>query len=173
MPLRRMEAEVVRDAILLTSGKLDRKIGGPSFQLFTYRTLNVAIYGTLEKQGPETWRRSVYQMPARGIREDLLGNFDCPDSAERASQRTSTTTALQALSLLNGTFVNDQADYLSERLRREVGADPSKQAKRAFALAFGRTPEPSEIRDSVTLIKTYGLPTLCRALLNANEFLYY
>ena len=82
-----MEAEAVRDAVLAASGKLDRTMGGPGFALFQYNVVNVAIYEPREEQGPETWRRSVYQIPARGIRDDLLGNFDCPDLSERAAQR--------------------------------------------------------------------------------------
>ncbi len=173
MPLRRMEAEAVRDAILLTTGKLDRAMGGPGYALFTYNVVNVAIYGTREEQGPETWRRGVYQIPARGIRDDLLGNFDCPDSSERTPQRTNTTTALQALSLLNSRFISQQADLFAARVQHDVGANPPAQVRDAFQLAFGRTPTDAEVRDALPLLTGYGLPTLCRGLLNANEFLYY
>ena len=62
-------------------------MGGPSFPLFKYRVVNVAIYEPLENYGPETWRRSVYQQAARGIRDDLLGAFDCPESSQRAPRR--------------------------------------------------------------------------------------
>lgn len=173
MPLRRMEAEAVRDSILLTTGRLDRTMGGPGYPLFTYNVVNVAIYGALEEQGPDTWRRGVYQIPARGIRDDLLGNFDCPDSSERTPQRTSTTTALQALSLLNSRFISQQADLFAARVQGQVGANPTAQVRTAFQLAFGRTPTPTEVRDALPLVKAYGLPTLCRGLLNASEFVYY
>jgi hypothetical protein len=173
MPLRRMEAEAVRDSILRTTGKLDRSMGGPGYALFTYDVVNVAIYGVRAEQGPETWRRGVYQIPARGIRDDLLGNFDCPDSSERTPQRTSTTTALQALSLLNSRFISEQSDLFAERLQGQSGADSAAQVRTAFVLAFGRPPTSVELRDALPLLKAYGLPTLCRALLNANEFLYY
>src|SRR5579859_4192892 len=71
MPLQRMEAEELRDSILATSGKLDRRMGGPGFRLFKYSELNVATYEPLETFGPETWRRSVYRASARAIRDDL------------------------------------------------------------------------------------------------------
>ena len=173
MPLRRMEAEAVRDSILQTTGQLDRTMGGPGYALFTYNVVNVAIYGPLEAQGPETWRRGVYQIPARGIRDDLLGNFDCPDSSERTPQRTSTTTALQALSLLNSRFMSDQSDLFAARVRSRVGKEPGAQIYDAFQLAFGRPPTQAEVRDALPLVQSYGLSTLCRGLLNANEFLYY
>jgi len=173
MPLRRMEAEAVRDSILQTTGQLDRTMGGPGYALFTYDVVNVAIYGVKEIPGPDTWRRGVYQIPARGIRDDLLGNFDCPDSSERTPQRTSTTTALQALSLLNSRFISDQADLFGARVLKHVGPDPSAQVYDAFQLAFGRAPTQAEVRAALPLVRAYGLSTLCRGLLNANEFVYY
>ena len=174
MPLRRMEAEAVRDSILLTTGKLDTSVGGgPGYALFTYNVVNVAIYGAREEQGPETWRRGVYQIPARGIRDDLLGSFDCPDSSERTPQRTNTTTALQALSLLNSRFISRQSDFFAARIQDRTGGSPAAQVRCAFQLAFGRTPTPTELRDALLLRNAYGLSTLCRGLLNSNEFLYY
>ncbi len=173
MPLRRMEAEALRDAILQTSGKLDRTMGGPGYRLFKYRVVNVAIYEPLEEFGPETWRRGVYQQSARAIRDDLLSAFDCPESSQRAPRRESTTTALQALSLLNGSFIQQQAGFFAERVRREAGEKPAAQADRAFRLAFGRSPRPAERQAALSLMRSDGLTALCRALLNANEFLYY
>ncbi len=174
MPLRRMEAEAVRDSVLYVSGCMNLKAaGGPGYQLFKYSVLNVAIYETREDQGPDTWRRGVYQIPARGIRDDLLGTFDCPDSSERAAHRTSTTTALQALSMLNGKFLNDQAGYFAKRVEAVAGQDAGKQTDAAFRLAFGRIPTAMERSEAAALVKSDGLSALCRALYNANEFLYY
>jgi hypothetical protein len=173
MPLQRMEAEVLRDSILATSGKLDRRMGGPGFRLFKYSEVNVAIYDPLENFGPETWRRSVYRASARSIRDDLLENFDCPESAERAPKRSTTTTPLQALSLLNGTFIVQQAGFFADRLRQEAGPKPGAQTERAFQIAFCRRPTSAEKKASLRLIADRGLVTLCRALMNANEFLYY
>ena len=173
MPLRRMEAEALRDAILATSGKLDRRMGGPGFQLFKYSELNVATYDPLDKYGPETWRRSVYRASARAIRDELLETFDCPESAQREPRRATTTTALQALSLLNGKFLLQQADFFADRVRREAGSQPKAQVDRAFQLAFGRKPLEAERKAAQRLVAKQGLPTLCRGLMNANEFLYF
>ncbi len=173
MNLRRMEAEAVRDAVLMISGKLDRRMGGPGFRLYKYNVVNVAIYEPLDSFAPETWRRSIYQQAARGIRDDLLGAFDCPESSQRAPKRESTTTALQALSLLNGPFLVQQAEFFADRARKEAGAEPKQQVTRAFALAFGRAPEATELSAAMGLRARQGLQSVCRALLNANEFLYY
>lgn len=173
MNLRRMEAEAVRDSVLAAAGKLDRKMGGPSFKLYKYEVVNVAIYSPLEEYGPETWRRGVYQQAARGIRDDLLGAFDCPESSQRAPKRESTTTALQALSLLNGPFLSQQSGFLAERIRKEAGEAPEAQIKRVFLIVFQRPPDLGEQAEALALYRRQGATALCRALLNANEFLYY
>ncbi len=173
MPLRRLEAEAIRDAVLLTSGKLDRKMGGPGFPLFKYRVVNVASYEPLEEHGPETWRRSIYAQAARAIRDELLGGFDCPESSQRAPRRPSTTTPLQALTLLNGNFILQQASAMAERIEREAGTATPARVDRAFQLTFGRPPNEAERAGACQLVERHGLVTLCRALFNANEFLHY
>ncbi|HLK59823.1 MAG TPA: DUF1553 domain-containing protein [Chthonomonadaceae bacterium] len=173
MPLRRLEAEAIRDSILATSGKLDCRMYGPSYRLFKYNVVNVAIYDTLESYGPETWRRGIYQQAARSIHDELLSTFDCPESSQRAARRESTTTALQALSLLNGPFIVQQAIFFAERVRSEAGVQPAAQVDHAFLLAFGRSPDTKERAAALKLLADRDLGTLCRALLNANEFLYY
>lgn len=173
MPLRRMEAEAVRDAMLATSGKLNRAMGGPSYQLFKYKIINVAFYEPLDEYAPETWRRSVYRMSVRAIRDPLLATFDCPETASRTPRRENTTTALQALSLLNGPFTIQQAGFFADRVRTEAGAQPEKQVARAFLLAFGREATARERAAASELVSRVGLAALCRGLMNANEFLYY
>ncbi len=172
-PLRRMEAETLRDSILAVSGTLDRRMGGPSFPLFKYRIVNIALYDPLEDQGQETWRRSVYATVARAYREELMASFDCPESAQRAPRRDVTTTPLQALNLLNGQFVVQQAKLFAQRIEREAGAQPDVQVELAFRLSFGRAPTTAEGKAARQLVASYGLPALCRALFNANEFLSF
>ncbi len=173
MPLRRMEAEAVRDSILQSSGKLDRRMGGAGYALFKYTVVNIGIYEPLDEYKPETWRRAVYQQTVRAVQDDLLGSLDLPECSLRAPKRDNTTTALQALSLLNGNFLTQQAGFFAERVKQTAGTDAKAQAVQAFRFAFGRTPNAVETQGAVQLIRTYGLPSLCRALLNANEFLYY
>jgi len=151
--------------------KLDRRMGGPGYQLYLYSVVNVAIFQPKEEYGPETWRRGVYSQAARGIRDSLMGTLDCPESSQRAPKRESTTTALQALSLLNGTFIQQQAEFFAERVRQVSGADAT--IERAFRLAFGRPPSKTQLQESLFVMKEEGLSALCRALMNANEFLYY
>ena len=172
-PPKRLEAEAIRDAVLAVSGKLDRKMGGPGFRLYQYTVDNVATYLPREKFGPETYRRSVYQQAARSVRDDILGTHDCPDSTLPQPRRVITTTPLQALGLLNNPFMLDQARAFAERLEAEVPfPDAAARVRRAYLLAFGRAPAAEETSAATELISQHGLIVLCRAVLNANEFVY-
>src|SRR3989442_12468048 len=99
--------------------------------------------------------------------------FDCPECSQRAPRRDSTTTALQALTMLNGPFIAQQSALFAERVKRDSGPSADTQVIHAFQLAFNRQPNTKEGYAALTLIKDQGLVGLCRALLNANEFMYY
>ena len=172
-PLRRLDAEGLWDSILTVSGKLDRSVGGPPYRLFTYRQENIAFYGPAASYGPETWRRGLYRMNVRAVRDNLLACFDCPETAQRNPKRATTVTPLQALTLLNGRFVREQAAFFAERVKKDAGPNPDLQIATAWQYAFGRLPTPEERKLARPLLLSDGLPALCRALFNANEFLYY
>ena len=172
-PPRRLEAEAVRDAMLAVAGKLELRAGGPGFRLYQYTVDNVAQYRPLDKFGRETYRRSVYHQNPRSFKVDLLGQFDCPDPSLPVPKREVTVSPLQALALLNHSFTTEMARSLAERLQRERSAGGSAgQVRRAFRLAFGREPDEAERDASVRLIGQQGLSFFCRALFNANEFIY-
>ena len=172
-PPRRLEAEEIRDAILAVSGKLNLEMGGPGFRLYKYTVDNVASYYPLESSGKEVYRRGVYHQTARSVKDDLLGLYDCPDSTVPTPKRQTTTSPLQALSLLNSKFLINQAQFFAARLASEIGTtDISGQINRAYFLAFGRVPNSEEEAAGITLIRQHGLFIFCRVLLNANEFIY-
>ncbi len=168
-PPRRLEAEALRDTILAVSGRLDLRAGGPGFDLFEPNANYVKVYATKTRFTRDDFRRMVYQNKPRVELDTLFGAFDCPDAGQIAPRRTSSTTPLQALNLLNSEFLVDQANAFAERLRCE--SDPAIQVKLAFLLAFGRAPSPEENAAALHLITAHGLPVFCRALYNANEFL--
>ena len=171
-PPQRLEAEIIRDTILSVSGKLDTTIGGPGFDLFQPNGNYVKVYMPKVEFGPDTYRRMVYQMKPRMQLDDTFGAFDCPDAGQIQPKRSSSTTPLQALNLLNSPFLLQQSDFLAVRLRKDAGDDPARQISRAFHLAFGREPSGDEAGAASRLIATHGLPAFCRALLNANEFVF-
>ncbi len=171
-PPRRLEAEAIRDSILFVAGTLNQTAGGPGFNVFDVQKETVHHYFPKESFGPDQWRRMVYMTKIRQERDAVFGAFDCPDGGQVIPQRTSSTTPLQALNLLNSRFVLQQADYFAKRLQREAGEDVRHQVQHAFQLMFGRDPTAQEADDSIEFARQYGLPALCRALLNANEFLF-
>ncbi len=171
-PPQRIEAEPLRDAILFVSGKLDVTMGGPGFDLFERNTNYVKVYAPKKEFGPAEFRRMIYQFKPRMQLDDTFGAFDCPDGGQIAPRRNVSTTPLQALNLLNSRFVLQQAGYFAERVRGEAGPEPAAQVERVFALAFQRPPAEKELTAAVKLVTDHGLAALCRAVLNANEFVF-
>jgi hypothetical protein len=149
-------------------------MGGPGFSPFKPDGNFVSVYEPRDEFGPVEWRRMIYQAKPRIQQDGTFGAFDCPDGAQIAPKRTSSTTPLQALNLLNSPFMVQQADFLAERVWREAGreADANAQVTTLFRLAYGRVPTDAERGDSARFVREYGLSALCRVVLNANEFLY-
>jgi hypothetical protein len=171
-PARRLEAEPLRDAILFVSGKLDLRRGGPGFDLFEPNNNYVKVYTPKKTLGPEEWRRMIYQQKPRMQLDDIFGAFDCPDGGQIAPRRNRSTTPLQALNLLNSPFLLQQAGFFAERLEKEAGKDVAAQARLGFRLAFSRDPTAQELEGAERLIREHGALIFCRALFNANEFVY-
>ena len=170
-PPHRLEAEAIRDAILATSGSLNPQAGGPGFDLFVANANYVKVYETKTDFSADDFRRMIYQSKPRSELDTFFGAFDCPDAGQIQPKRTSSTTPLQALNLLNGAFLIDQAERFAARVAHEAGDEPAEKVRLAFLLAFGREATEAEIAAATTLVADHGLPALCRALYNANEFL--
>ncbi len=168
---RRVEGEVLRDAILHVSGVLNRERGGPGFQDVSIIYNNgTTYYEPLELADDSAYRRTVYRFTPRGGTSPVLDAFDCPDPSATAPRRSVTTTPLQALSLLHNALVLRVSDHFAERVTREAPDHLDAQVQRAWQLALARAPDEEEQRWSKSLAAQYGLPALCRALFNANEF---
>ncbi|MFP6875085.1 MAG: DUF1549 and DUF1553 domain-containing protein [Verrucomicrobiales bacterium] len=116
---RRLDAEAIRDNFLAVSDRLELKIFGP---------------GTHD---PNSTRRSIYLFQKRSKLIPLLQLFDAPDTLQSEGQRQLTTTAPQALMLMNNPFVNSAANSLGSRLH-ELKLDPEATIRHGFLLALGR-----------------------------------
>ncbi|MBX9584779.1 MAG: DUF1553 domain-containing protein, partial [Gemmataceae bacterium] len=172
MKPRRLEGEAVRDAMLAVSGLLDRTVGGKGFSDYKENNFNgTAYFEPFDPSGPGFDRRSIYRFVPRGGNAGLLDALDCPDPAAAAPRRAVTTTPLQALALWNGGFALRASGAFADRLAKECPGDVGQQVGRAWQLAFGRDPTADERAAAETLVAAHGLPALCRALFNANEFL--
>ena len=171
-PLR-MEAEVVRDAVLSIAGELNPRMGGPSFRdLAIAPSGDNAAFTPLDAFAPAVNRRSVYRMVVRAATPPLLETLDCADPTVATPRRSVTTTPLQALSLLNNPFMLRAADRFAVRVRREAGQEPHRQVARAYRLALGRAASEREQHAAKQFAAKYGLADLCLMLFNSNEFLY-
>ena len=169
-PRRRLEAEAIRDSILLASGCLDRTQGGPGFELFAFEDDHSPRYRyeLADPNDPDTFRRSIYRFVVRSVPDPFMTVFDCADPSIPTPVRLETTTPLQALSLLHDRFVLAQAERMAARLEAD-GGDP---IARATALAWQRSPNDDERRVLEAHAATYGLAAMCRVLFNSSEFLY-
>ncbi len=171
-PPRRLEAEAVRDAMLAVSGELNPAIGGPSFRPFTTTNFNATFYHPSDRDAPEWNRRTVYRMNVNSGKEPLLEAFDCPSPAVKTPTRGETITPLQALSLMNNSFVQRQANRLANRASAASGGDLGLAVDDVFERALGRRATAEEKSLAVAAARERGLESVCWALLNSSEFLY-
>ena len=171
-PPRRLEAEAIRDSILSVTGVLDLRMGGPGFSGFQVEPENVRHYFPKENYGPGDWRRMIYMTKVRQEQESVFGAFDCPDGSQVAPKRSRSTTPLQAFNLFNSTFVQQQAQLFVKRLEKESPEADARRTAWAIELAFGRPATEKEANEALAFATEYGWPALCRALLNANEFVF-
>ncbi|MFQ5733372.1 MAG: DUF1553 domain-containing protein [Planctomycetaceae bacterium] len=169
---RRLEAEAVRDSVLHAAGTLRSRMGGPGFSAFQPNANYVRNYVPKENWGPAEWRRMIYMTKVRMEQDAVFGALDCPDAGQVTDKRSRSTTPLQALNLLNSSFMLQQAELMAAGIARNVGGGLEAQVRRAFRRTYGRQPSADEIRNGVALVRKHGLRALCRALLNSNEFLF-
>ena len=184
--MRRLSAEEIRDSVLDLSGTLNFKMGGPGI----YPEIPASVMAGQSQPGlgwgkstpEEQARRSVYVFIKRSLLTPILESFDVAETDRSTPVRFATTQPTQALSMINGEFLNQQAATLAGRLKREAGADTAAQVNLALRLATARTPSPVEVARGVGLIESLqardgldpdaALSAFCLAVLNLNEFLH-
>ena len=171
---RRLSAEEIRDGILLMSGRLNPERGGPS--VFPNLPADLADFARYGRGGAAMWepneretdlrRRSIYTFQRRSMPLPMMAAFDATVFSESCDRRSATTTPLQALSLMNGEMLHEEAAFVAKRL---TGDRPS-QIRQAFELILNRPATDEEVRKLNT--SPEKLEAMCRILLNSNDFLY-
>ena len=169
---RRLEAEAVRDAMLVASGQLNSAAGGPSFRPFTTTEFNATFYTPIDRAEPEFNRRTVYRINVNSGKDPLLDSFDCPDPSVKTPRRGVTTTPLQALELMNNAFVQRLSANLAKRALQAARNDVAGAVDQAYLLTLGRKPSPDEASRAIATVQERGLKNVCWALLNSTEFIY-
>ncbi|HTU20368.1 MAG TPA: DUF1549 and DUF1553 domain-containing protein [Gemmataceae bacterium] len=191
---RRLEGEAIRDAMLALSSELSLRPFGPSAR--PKLPDNISKYAWKPDPLPkDRHRRSIYVFAKRNMRFPLFDAFDLPDMHNSCSRRLTTTTAPQALLLLNGDFALECGQRLAAVLQERYGEDESRMIAQGYRLAWGRPPREAEIELALRFLSTQtealwarqqsdggsmdreaarraALADFCHALLNTNEFLF-
>ncbi|MSQ96577.1 MAG: DUF1549 domain-containing protein [Gemmataceae bacterium] len=184
--MRRLSAEEVRDSILAVSGNLNLKMSGPGIYPPIPKEVlagqSVPGRGWPVSSPSEASRRSIYVHVKRSLILPILEAFDVAEADRPTPVRFASTVPTQALSFLNGEFMNLQAKIFAERLKKEAGKDVAAQVRLGLYLATSRMPSDAEVRRGVTLIETLeredrisadaALQAFCLVALNLNEFVY-
>ena len=175
-PRRRLDGEAIRDALLATSGELNRHPGGPGFRPPLPEEL---VRTLLKSQWPVTpeveqhRRRSVYLFARRNLRYPLFEAFDKPDGNASCSRRNVSTIAPQALLLLNADDSVVAAQRLAESIEKQTGSDRRAAVELAYRQILNRKPTADDVRDAEQFLTSdSALADLCLALFNLNEFVY-
>jgi mono/diheme cytochrome c family protein len=184
MPLTRLDAESLYDAMLFVADRFDGRQFGPADDVQTRADGLVTPTGTA--QG---WRRLIYVRQTRKQIPTHLENFDFPQMNPNCVERRDSTVAPQALHLMNNGMVQQIAEAFARRVMHEAGSDPAKQIERVFLIALSRLPSEEEIKigqDALGKLAanwtkntadkdaagTKALTTLCHAMVNSAGFLY-
>ncbi len=182
---RRLSAEELRDSLLALTGELNPQMHGPWF----YPKLSQEVLAGQSRPGDgwgdsssaERGRRSIYAHVKRSLPVPILSVFDFPDTDGSCEARFATTQPAQALTMLNGDLVNEQAKSFAERLKRE-SRSRDEQVRIALEAALSRPVTDQEIAYGLELMHTLerehqvdpetALELYCLVVLNLNEFLY-
>ena len=184
--MRRLAAEEVRDSILAATGSLDLRLGGPS----VYPPIPQEVLagqsrpglGWPTSKGPDANRRSLYVHVKRSLQLPIMAVFDQADTDSSCAARYTTTVPTQALGMLNGEFIHEQAAALAVRLEKEHPGDRPAQVRRATELTTQRTPTSAELAADVKFLEATqkedqlsyaeALELYCLMALNTNELFY-
>lgn len=188
---RRLDAEALRDSMLVVSDELDMTRGGPSYKpsvssdaLEGLSTKDAAWKASPEQQ---QHRRSLYIFSKRSLLLPLMTTFNFTDTTLPCAQRDSTIAPTQALALLNNAFAHDRSAALAKRVLASTATTPEERVRCAWQYALERDPTPDEARRSLSHLaeqqdrfvkagtgapEQRALESLCHVLLNSNEFIY-
>ena len=201
-PTQRLEAEVIRDSALYVAGLLDTRMSGKSVVPPLPAGMTPPKGWEVTENPADRFRRSTYFFVKRNTRYPLFQLFDMPDTHESCASRSRTTTAPQALALLNNEDAIEWAQAFAGRVIETAGLDRAAQVEHAYRLAYGRQPTawdkdtvvtffakqrdiiaeraaageelalPTPMPEGVGKAEGAALVDFCHTLLNSNEFVY-
>ena len=178
---QRLSGEMLRDAILATSGRLNpEQFGLPIFPPLPGGIEQAVKFNNSKwntQYGSENRKRSIYIYQQRTLTMPFLQNFDALVCDESRPRRRASVTPLQALAMYNGHLVNEEAPHLAKRIRQKAGEDVTAQIDWGFLFCFSRHADADELAKLKAFMKSAAregdpLARLCRVLINSNEFAY-
>ncbi len=181
MNRKRMAGETLRDSILAVTGTLNPKLGGRPVRIPIEPEVYDLIFTEHERDGlwpvnPDKTvqdRRSIYLYNKRSVRLPMLTSFDQPDAITSCPVRPVSTHPLQALSLMNSDFMQEQSQAFAARLQKQCKDNHACAVNAAWELTLARKPTPAERKLANGFFKSGGsVEDMCLALLNRNEFVY-
>jgi len=177
MPVRRLEAEAIRDSLLAISGRLDETMYGPS--VLPYLTPFMMGRGKPATSGPldGDGRRTIYLNVRRNFLSPMLLSFDYPIPATTIGRRSVSNVPAQALTMLNNPFVLQQAQLWAKRATAEANLSMEERINKVYITAFARPAEPDEMSAAVQFLNEYpdqskAWMDLCHVLINVKEFIF-
>jgi hypothetical protein len=167
-PRQRLEGEVIRDASLRVAGMLNPAMGGPS--VFPELPPGMETRGGWKTNAkPEDRnRRSIYIFVRRNMRYPMFETFDMPDTHESCPRRNTTTSPLQALTMLNNKLTLEWAEAFADRVLQKAGNDASKQIETAYLMAYSRLPDAKE-RSIINQFFSHHAAILEERLINGEQ----
>ena len=175
MNRQRLDAEQIRDTVLMAAGRLDLKMGGPSDRQFALRpgvhVTPVVDYAAFDLEGDSGRRRSVYRFLFRTLPDPLMESLDCPAGDQLTPSRVNSVTVQQALAMWNSAFMIRQAGHFAKRLEADAPA-PEARLRLATMWCWGRPPTSTEAKALLEYAGRHGWTNLCRVLFNSNEFVF-
>ncbi len=179
MPIRRLEAEAIRDSLLAVAGDLDRTLYGPSVPPYVSAFMDGR---GKPKSGPidGAGRRSIYIQVRRNYLTDMFLTFDYPLPITTIGRRGASTVPSQALWMMNSELIALQAERWACRVLDAVPA-PEARVARLYEEAFGRSVLPEETREILAMASSltarYGgearaWADVCQVLMNTTEFIF-
>jgi hypothetical protein len=142
--VRRLDAEAIRDAMLVASGRMNPAMGGPSVPVHLNEHMQgrgrPGASGPVDGEG----RRSVYIAVRRNFLDPFMQAFDQPPPSTACGKRHVSNVPAQALALLNSELVHVLASRWGERVAAE-GGDDAARIKAMWVAAFARAPRAEEL----------------------------
>jgi len=179
--IRRLEAEAIRDSLLMVGGLLDLSMGGSLLHVKNREFF--FDHTSKDKTAYNSPRRSLYLPVVRNHLYDVFQLFDYTDAGSPSGNRATSTVAPQALFMMNGALMLSVCESLAQRVQESAAVDDAGRVQLLYQIAYGRPATKTEVTGALEFLQQSAAPAsgaeqrmswqlLCQVVLAANEFVY-